>query len=279
MFKKLAAAAAAMAVLGWASASSAGNVFLTGHDPDFHAQGQASGQNQLNIMLNYVTGGTYNTGAKKFLWVESFDAPTSGHRVGEAGLTSIGLVQGVNFDWVDATGLAALSNFSGYSAIAVASDFGGMLTDAEIQGLTNRKTDIANFVNGGGGLLALAECGVGFGNCISDLVTPTTPLFGFVPVGVSSADTTAPYTVTPFGASLGLTNADVDDCCTHNSFANAAGLNVVDFDQTGIPTSLAGNVTIGGGGFGVPEPATWLMMILGFGSVGLAMRRPRTALA
>jgi hypothetical protein len=30
--------------------------------------------------------------------------------------------------------------------------------------------------------------------------------------------------------------------------------------------------------FGIPEPATWLMLITGFGAVGIAMRRRRTAL-
>jgi len=35
----------------------------------------------------------------------------------------------------------------------------------------------------------------------------------------------------------------------------------------------------GGGGNEVPEPATWAMMIMGFGGVGSMMRRRRTALA
>lgn len=35
----------------------------------------------------------------------------------------------------------------------------------------------------------------------------------------------------------------------------------------------------GGGGNEVPEPATWLMMIMGFGGVGAVMRRRRQALA
>src|SRR5438552_12554608 len=71
--------------------ASAGPVLLTGHDPDFHAQVQQSGVDQLNIYLNFVTGGTYNTGAEKFLFVESNLPPTAGHFVGENGLTAIGL--------------------------------------------------------------------------------------------------------------------------------------------------------------------------------------------
>ena len=276
---KLMCAGAALAALFCADEAQAGKVFLTGHDPDFHAQGQQSGKNELNVALNFVTNGTYNGGVSKFLFVESNLAPTPGHLVGENGLLAIGLTAGVNFDQVNAAGLAALTNFNGYSAIVVASDFGGMLSDAEITELVARKTDIANFVNAGGGLAAFAECGVGNSNCNSDLVNVNTPLFGFVPVSATSVDTVAPYTVTPYGATLGLTNADVDDCCTHNSFANAAGLNVVDYDQNGVPTTLAGTVSIGGGGFnGAPEPGTWAMMLIGLGGVGAAMRAQRRAL-
>jgi hypothetical protein len=275
MMRRLLFVTAAIAALSMAGASHAGNVFLTGHDPDFHAQGQPSGVHELVVALNYVTGGTYNSGVEKFLFVESNLSVTSGHRRGEDALTgALGLTAGVNFDQVDAAGLVGV-NFNNYSAIVVASDFGGMLSDAEIEELVARKTDIANFVNGGGGLAAFSECGVGFGNCISDLVNAGTPLFGFVPVGVSSVDTVAPYHVTAFGAGLGLTDADVSDCCTHNSFADAAGLNIVDLDQNGVPTTLAGSVRIGGGGFepGVPEPAVWALMLLGFGLTGAALRR------
>lgn len=271
----LLAAGVALTAAMFASQAQAGKVYLTGHDPDFHAQGQASGQLQLNVALNYVTNGTYNDGVHKFLFVESELAPTPGHLIGENGLGAIGLTEGVNYDEVDAAGLAALPSFKGYSAIVVASSFGGMLTDAEIRELVVLKGKIATFVNGGGGLAAFAECAVGNPACNADLVTPTTPLFGFVPVTATSVDTVAPYKVTPFGAGLGLTDAAVSDCCTHNSFLDSAGLNIVDVDQLGTPTTLAGSVSITGGGFGVPEPATWALMLVGFGGLGVALRSRR----
>ncbi len=279
MLKTALLTSAALAMLGLAGTAHAGKVFLTGHDPDFHAQGQASGQHELTVALNFVTSGTYAGGTTKFLFVESELAPTSGHLIGENGLNAIGLTEGVNYDEVDAAGLAALPNFNGYSAIVVASDFGGMLTDAEIQELVARKTDIANFVNAGGGLAAFAECGVGNPACNSDLVNASTPLFGFVPITATSVNTVAPYTVTGYGASLGLTNADVSDCCTHNSFASSSGLNVVDYDQNGVPTTLAGDVQIGGTGFGVPEPAAWTLLLLGFGGLGARLRSARSTTA
>ena len=271
MLKRIASAAAAASLL-FAGAAYAGPVFLTGHDADFHAQGQHSGEAQLEIALRFVTNDTFDDGSTKFLWVESFLPATSGHRVGFNGLDEVG-VTSANVDWVNAAGFATV-DLSDYSAIVVASTFGGMLTSAETNALNARSTDIATFVNAGGGLAAFAECGAGFSDCDSSNVVPGTVLYGFVPVGAVASSTAPPYTLTPYGLSLGLTSADVNDCCTHNSFASAAGLNVVDFDSNGNPTTLAGIVQIRDGGFqGVPEPSTWALMILGFAGAGFVLRR------
>ena len=274
MFKRALLVAAATAVLAMAGQAQAGRVFLTGHDPDYHAQTQASGVHELQVALDYVTHGSYDDGAEKFLYVTSYIALFGDHRDGRVALTgALGLVQGVNFDTANGSELAGI-NFNDYSAIIVASDYGGILTSDEIDELNARAGDIKTFVNGGGGLAAFAECGPGFFNCEGDLVSASTNLFGFVPVGVTSVVTSAPYHVTAFGQSLGLTDADVDDCCTHNSFAGPAGLNIVDTDGNGVPTTLAGDVKIGGGGFtGAPEPTLWASMILGFGLAGAALRR------
>jgi hypothetical protein len=268
--------AAAAAVVALASTAYAGPIYLTGHDPDFHSQDAIGGRNQLNVALNYVTNGTYNdlAPAQRFLWVESFNAPDGNHRVGFNGLAAIG-VSAANVTWVDAAGLAGV-NFTDYSAIVVASTFGGMLTSAEINALIGRSADIASFVNGGGGLAAFAEC-FGGAACVNSNVTPGTNLFGFLPITVTSVDTVAPYHVTPLGVSLGLTDADVSECCTHNSFGAIGGLQIVDVDQNGVATTLAGNVRIGGGGFepGIPEPGAWALMLLGFGGVGALLRSRR----
>src|SRR5215472_9902516 len=84
----------------------AGPVFLTGHDPDFHSQDSARAAVLLKTALSFVTNGTYNDGIHKFLWVESNIAPPPGHRIGENGLLTIGLLPNVNFDQVNAAGLA-----------------------------------------------------------------------------------------------------------------------------------------------------------------------------
>ena len=274
--KRLVSVAAACALLAAASAANAGKIYLTGHDPDFHAQGQVDGQVQLNVALNYVTGGTYNDGSTKFLWVESDLAATSGHRVGFDGLAAIGVGAG-NVDRVDALGFSTV-DLSGYSAIVVASSFGGMLTSAEINAMIARSADIASFINSGHGLAAFAECFQTSACDGSNLTVPTVP-FGYLPISVVSVDTVAPYHVTAFGASLGLSDDIVSDCCTHNSFSKIGGLGIVDLDLNGVPTTLAGDVHVTEHGF-TPEPATWAMMLLGFGGVGAMLRRrARAALA
>lgn len=108
----------------------------------------------------------------------------------------------------------------------------------------------------------MAESGSGAG-------LTTGPRFGFLPIfAVANTlnQSETGFSVTAFGAGLGLTNSDVNGNASHNYFINTGGLNVVDVDAGGRYMSLAGRTE-------VPEPAT--LAALSLGIVALIRRRRR----
>lgn len=246
------------------SPSWAGSIFLTGHDPDFHATlgGNTTGARHINqVAIGFVTDPLFNPftagGVTKFLFVESSINPPGGHTDGENGIIASGYTAGVDYDRINAASLNAALDLLGttYNAIVVASDFGGILTQAELDILNARSADIITFLNDGGGLYALAES-----NSQAQL-TPNGGHFDFLPFVVSSTQlnqSEVGITVTPFGASLGLTNADVNGNASHNIFTSTSGMNIVDLDSQGNILSLAVRAQVNEGGV-TPEPATLLL--------------------
>ncbi|PWU21513.1 MAG: hypothetical protein C5B50_01585 [Verrucomicrobia bacterium] len=229
-----------------------GRIYLTGHDPDFHANSGNTGNNFTGAQhinqaaISYIMNNPYVNvyGLHKFLFVESSITPPSGHIDGVIGIIDSGYAVNVDFDRADATTLNAKLNLLGstYAGIVVASDYGGILTQAELDILNSRAADIANFVNSGGGLYAMAEADGGAG------LTPNGGWYNFVPIVTTSAALNQPETgntVTPFGASLGLVNSDINGNASHAIFLSAGGLNTVDLDPSSHILSVAGqNVVI-----------------------------------
>ena len=261
----------------------AGSIFLTGSDPDFHAVvgTNAQGAGTFNrTAVEFVADPLFNSfrasGIDHLLYVESFltleelSDPLNHTELGAAFLQAEIAGLGLTLDKHDASTLGAALDGLGtlYSGIVVASDVGGLLTQAELDILNARAADIIDFLNVGGGLYAMSESNYG------SMLTPAGGHFGFLPFVESTPfdQSGAAHKVTLYGMSLGLTDSDVRPDFTHSVFEGSYGLNVVLVDGQGQIVSLAGRGTIGPGGV-VSEPSTLLLVLGGAFVLGLWRRR------
>jgi RHS repeat-associated protein len=224
-----------------------GSIFLTGHDADFHAVAGANslGAQHINqAAIQFITDPAYNVfaaaGIHKFLYVTSTNPPPGYYgEDGTLGLIASGFVEGTDFDRADASILAAALGQLGttYGALVVASDYGGILTQAELDILNQNLAGMTNFLNSGGGLYAMAETAPAEGGLAS------TGFYGFLPFAVTSIPQTEAEngdTLTVFGAGIGLANSDINGNFSQNTFASTGGLTVVDTDAAGEILTLAG---------------------------------------
>ncbi len=156
---------------------------------------------------------------------------------------------------------------STFSAILLPSDHGGSLTGDDLAVVNSRAADIQSYINAGGGLVALAEDG----NRTLAANNPQPLNFAYLPFLVSApalSQSESGYTVTPFGAGLGLSASDINGNASHNIFTSFGPMNVVDLDASNNVISLAYTGT-------VPEPGTFSLLLAGFGTFGLVACRHR----
>ena len=246
-------------LLGLCQSLFAGNVFITGHDPDFHASqgGNAPGaQNIIIRALNFTRAGY----TAPILYVQSNTNNTAlgDHTDSEQGLIASGYTAGNtpgnHYVKVNATQFAT-TNLSAFSALFIPSDHGGSLAGDDLAAVNLRAADIQSYVNAGGGLVALAEDG--FRTPAASNPQPAN--FAFLPFLVSApalSQSETGYTLTPFGAGLGLTVNDINGNASHNIFTAFGPLNVVDRDASGNVISLAFSGS-------VPEPASLVLLLVG----------------
>jgi hypothetical protein len=248
----------------------AGSIVLTGHDPDYHAfagfNNSAGAQHINQAAISYILDSAYNSyaasGIHQFLFVEGGVAPPGGHVDGENGLMASGYQPGIDFETHNASDLSAQLNLLGtkYSGIVVGSDFGGINTQAELDILDSRNSDIVSFLNSGGGLYAMAETSSPDGLASSGL-------FGFLPFMISSVvprdQSETGNELTPFGISLGLTSSDINGNFSHNVFDSTGGLSIVDTDASGEILTLAGRGEVNAETGVVPEPHSSGLFIAG----------------
>jgi hypothetical protein len=263
---------AALALLAAASSASAGgNIFLTGHDADLHMFfGSASAKAALTSELAFVRNGSS-------LPVLVFDSNASAEGNELAGdLTTLGIA----FTMVDPHTTAitdAMFDATKYSAFAVASDqfCGGCdLRPADVAAIAAHGSAIASFFNAGGGILGLAAASDPLG-------------YAYVPEAAVNGGGNPPsngFVETAAGTAVGLLAENGDP--THNFFpkpgtnglsnkyqvAEVNGDNVESiFLKNGTIVCTGSGCVIGG----VPEPASWAMLIVGFFGLGSLLRSSR----
>lgn len=281
-----------------------GIVILTGQDSDFHASfdpcagcsNPAGAQGFLSTAIQAVRGGS----TKPFLFVTSDIAPPAAvlnpdgsinttyafHTNTVTGIEKSGYSPGSDFVVATASTLQQqlTQNLVLYSGIVVASDFGGLLTQAELQILNDSKTSIDEFLISGGGLLALGESNDGIGpnatyNEPGHVLNPNLGLLGtatpyaFLPFSVLSVNSYGMHEdvpgLTSYGAGLGFTSNDFSGNYFFNTFQPANGYHVLDTDPNGKIVALAVDVV-------APEPATSVLMALSFLCAAFGVHRRLT---
>ena len=245
--------------------ATAGSIYLTGHDSDFH-----SNQNgYAGVILNWLRGaGTASEIAAADYDILVLRSTGVGSITNPAGFGTVTQADPTTFDW---------TTLASYDVIEIASHVncgGCALTTAGSDAINARSTEIADFFNAGGDIYANSGA-----NLMSyyDFLPPSSTASGMSISGSSG------FTATAAGLAIGILPNMINGFPTHNRFDSFAPIFTV------FETRLVGDVTesisIGvrdariidtiivdtDGSTAVPEPAS--MLLIGSGLAAAAARR------
>src|SRR5207249_5544328 len=117
-----------------------GGLYLTGHDPDDHAVGDAANRSINNTAVRYVTS---SMPKPAILLVTDVRNPGGDQADSRVGLTNSGLTYDVADYGSGTAGVLDLHkvDFANYDAIYTASDYGGWMRQDEVDVLSARRSD------------------------------------------------------------------------------------------------------------------------------------------
>jgi len=265
------------------SSAYAGNLWLTGHDADFHCRFDSQ-CNHFGIALDFVRLAAPDpTRPLLFLSAQDNDlVAAEGQPTARLRNTVQGAGNAFPFVLVDPTslGFASLSlSTDDFSAIVIASDdtcggcdLNSFSATVHSDAINARTADIQAFFNAGGGLAYFA----GADN--------RAVYYASVPIPAAAVAVAPPFTLTAAGVAIGLLDPLDTDCCfTHNSF-NLPGagspLVVLELDSADLAETMivrSGTIVddelVAGpdGDAVIPEPSS--MMLLGLGMFGAGARK------
>jgi hypothetical protein len=215
------------------ASASAGRLWVTGHDADFHCRG-GSQCHYVRQAVTYARGGAPDP-SKPVLVLDTSDLDFP---VALDNAFGAGVVPRTVMDPKSAAFASEPLTTDRYSAILVASDTtcggcdlnipSGSSDTPDSDAINARESAIASFFNQGGGLYANA--GADHGN--GDPSDGADVFYDFAPIPLGGLVVQPPFCLTDVGASLGLedqgcpdasrhrgTEDDINCCATHNSFS------------------------------------------------------------